>query len=381
MMAPVVIAIGFAFFVVILQKDLFLKWALSVRGAKRGTSPTKRKLKVAWSTLLTVVMLYMLQSAVVVLALIVQSVWGIKRSCNDFDAQLVPIGKYVCYAFVVLLLYFSILVFAGIRDLSLKGLTIGWLNDARKLLMLTGGVWTPGTVEKFEVVARADKFNRDEYDNESAQEMVMKLQGQSRGLMWMAVPYGVLLTKLCEAVNHPPIFVFGQSHMPYSFNMATPFKVRFILWFLAMLKFAFNTLVVFIGSVPYLDTAMMVYIAMGTTVVATVAEVIVTGIYLTMKKASKRSARVAPIKKSANAEEYELQPTAQTQNYVQQDTQHTTFMSTEQALQQHNSQPPPYASPAVAPLSPTGDHLNRGAAGGRLPPLPNYTSVVTRDSN
>lgn len=59
--APVVLLIGAVVFTMLLQKDYILRFAISVQGASKGVPVLKRQLRVAYSTILTTLSIYMLQ--------------------------------------------------------------------------------------------------------------------------------------------------------------------------------------------------------------------------------------------------------------------------------------------------------------------------------
>jgi hypothetical protein len=237
MVAPLVLFIGALLLIFLLQKDYFFKWALTARGSTIDTNIFIKKARYAYASCLSIVMLYCLQAAVLVLARVVISVWNIKRSCSSFDHTVVVYGRIFCLFVIVVVFYLGVLFFAGVKNLRFKSLTVGWAAGIFDLLRLTMGQWTPSTVHRFEVVERSKKFDNDDTDDDNQQEMVMKLIGQSRGLVWMAVPYGILLTKSCETLNHPPVFIWGaDKNYPSEFKMRTGWYYRFLMWILNCMR-------------------------------------------------------------------------------------------------------------------------------------------------
>ena len=231
MAAPVVLFIGGLFLVLILQKDLLLKIVITVNKSKTGTSVGMQRLKYAYAALISVIALFMLQIAVLTLTNVVTQTWSITRSCSTFDASLVKVGRIVCIIFIVLLFYIALLAFAGIRDLSFYDLTWGWIRGIKCLIILTFGVWTTETMIRFDILNRAKKFRNHDDDNQ--QLNVMRLMGHSRSLLWLIFPYGVILTKGCETVNNPVIFIFLTGKRGWNIekqlNLRIPFQRRVVI--------------------------------------------------------------------------------------------------------------------------------------------------------
>ena len=237
MFSPVVILIGSIVLIVILQKDYFLRFALSMRGSHEGTAKAVRKAKGAMATVFATVLLYILQSAIMVLSQVVASTWNIKRSCSLQDKVLVRVGRILCIIMIVLLFYVAGLMFAGIKRINSRTLILGWFTGLFALLKLSFGVWSRSTVDRFDIRARAAEFDTDENRDRNPEESVMELQGASRGLMWVAFPLGIILTKMTEQVNAPPFLLWGNVG-GLGVQITTPRWNRGLLWLVGMLKMA-----------------------------------------------------------------------------------------------------------------------------------------------
>jgi len=234
MFSPVAILLGATVLIVILQKDYFLRFALSLRGSKAGSSTAVRKIRGAVAALISTALLYILQTAIIILAQVVASTWNIKRSCSAEDKVLVDVGRYLCIVFIVLLFYVAVLLFAGIKEINSHTMIAGWFSGLWALLQLTFGIWTRDTVARFDIVERAHSFDLDENKEINPEEAVMELQGGSRGLMWTAFPIGIVLTKLTEYVNAPPMLLGTNLGV----NITTPAWNRGLKWGVGMAKFA-----------------------------------------------------------------------------------------------------------------------------------------------
>lgn len=90
-------------------------------------------------------MLALRQAAVLILTRLARATFGIKRSCSQFDYDLVRVGYVLSIVFIVFFFFISLLVFAGFDDLSCRSLTVGWLNGLKRLLLLSLGYATATT--------------------------------------------------------------------------------------------------------------------------------------------------------------------------------------------------------------------------------------------
>lgn len=147
--------------------------------------------------------------------------------------MLVDVGRILCIVFIVLLFYVSALMFAGIKQINAHNLIAGWFSGVWALLQLSVGVWRQSTVARFDIAARAHAFDLDDNHDENPEEAVMELQGASRGLMWTAFPVGIVLTKLTEQINSPPVFIFGNN---IGVTIDTPPWHRRLRWSVGMLR-------------------------------------------------------------------------------------------------------------------------------------------------
>jgi hypothetical protein len=168
-----------------------------------------------------------------------------------------------------------------------SGLTKGWIKGVFELGLITIGVWHPNTVDSFRVLRRAADFDNDEDDDDrfetlfwllcnaffgahfftvclfacSRQQDVMTLLGRSRGLIWLPIPIGVVMTKVgpyfdaalficcvqpltntthflwlkvAEALNDPPYFIINEANTKLDLFM--PVGKRRLLYLISGLK-------------------------------------------------------------------------------------------------------------------------------------------------
>jgi hypothetical protein len=228
-----------------LQQDWLLRTAITLRGKATGANAIVKK---GAAMGLTMMSIYILQAAIISLTDVVASSWGIQRSCNEFDRQLVVVGQYLCVVVIIFFIYVAVLMFAGIQSLDKKALTIGWLQGAFNLLQISLGIWTPATVKSFQVVGKANKFDNNDEDDDNQQETVMSLVGQSRGLIFLPiVGFGVLLTKSAQYLNEPPWLIFSRHKMP-ALQLYSGSKERFVRFIMNIGQYAMTVIVVLGGD-------------------------------------------------------------------------------------------------------------------------------------
>ncbi len=204
--APVIIVAILIIMLAILQQDILLRWAISSQKTEKDGCCAYYGYK-ALTVIGAAALLAVLQVVLVAVTSLIGSVWGIQRSCSALDAQFVNVGKTLCAAFVIFFFYSAVLLFAGSPEFNFRGLTVGWIKGGIELAFITVGIWTPSTVESFKVLRRAADFDNDDDDDDNQQQTVMTLLGRSRGLIWLPIPIGVVMTKVAEALNDPPYLI------------------------------------------------------------------------------------------------------------------------------------------------------------------------------
>jgi hypothetical protein len=86
------------------------------------------------------------------------------------------------------------------------------------LMQMTLGVWTPETLKVMEIESLTEKFGGDTYVKPHLE--VIEHIGGWHTLFWQFFPLALVFSKLGEAVNEPPLFVYdgadGVRHMHIS---------------------------------------------------------------------------------------------------------------------------------------------------------------------
>eukprot|EP00808_Paulinella_micropora_P020960 g67295.t1 len=239
LMAPVCVVLGCYLFFRILHDDLLLRLAIETRGQVVGKSRMWTHLKIGFSMLLSAIVLYLLQSVVLLMTSIVTTTIGNQnRSCSELDRAMVETSYIFAIIFSLISLYTSVLLFGGAANFSFRGLTLGWLHGLKAVTVLTLGIWTNDNVKRFRIVERANVYDNDETDRDNCQEQVMGLMGKSRALMWLPLPVvGIFITKVGEATNEAPGVVLTSPPVSTEISLLTPAWKRFILHVLSIFRF------------------------------------------------------------------------------------------------------------------------------------------------
>jgi len=86
--------------------------------------------------------------------------------------------------------------------------TMPW--KVAQLLKMTFGVWDRTLIESMQVVQMARTFDDDPTDNKEYHQDMIRLTGQSHGLVWQFSPALVSVSKFMQASNYNPIFTAGE---------------------------------------------------------------------------------------------------------------------------------------------------------------------------
>jgi hypothetical protein len=108
------------------------------------------------------------------------------------------------------------------------------------------GYWNKTTIDRFEVKERAERYDNDEYDADNKQQDVMSLLAKSRSLIWLPIPFGVLLSKFCECVNSPPLIIVDYKRA--GLELYHGWCKRFLMWIVSMARYVLLVGVVFFGG-------------------------------------------------------------------------------------------------------------------------------------
>jgi hypothetical protein len=261
MMGPVILILGTMFLVFVLARETLLRFAIATQ-ARKTDSFLKQRVYQLISTSLTTGLLYLLQSGVITMTQVVQSIWNIKRSCSDLDNEVLQIGAGISVVAVAMFVYFAVLLFAGVQmddDTGLmRKLTVDWVKSFIRLVTVSVGVWNDSTIEGFHIFEKADKFDQDGDDLDNQREKAMSVTGQSRGIIWLPLPYGVFLTKLAEGSNISPALILSKKNL----DLYNPTAKRRILWILNVAK------VLSLFVIAVIATPLVAYISIGLMVLA-----------------------------------------------------------------------------------------------------------------
>merc|ERR1711871_1733538 len=108
------------------------------------------------------------------------------------------------------------------------------------LIRVTLAFWDALLEDSFMIVEIAELYDEDPEDDDNLRETVVSVVGRSRGIIWTAIPGGLVISKLCEALNDATPFDVAPK-----LEMATPRVTRFIKWVFAIATFVFNLLIIF----------------------------------------------------------------------------------------------------------------------------------------
>ena len=249
---PWLILIVMAVFAIILERDLLLWVAIRFLGHRpKSAGRVGLMLFAAASALLTSVLLYIVQLFVLILPSILQGMWSVERSCSSVDNQMMLymfIGNLVItvIAFVILLVSFAGRPTGSVAKLGILAPVAVILGSLRRLVYLTFGIWTNRLIESYSIRERAIEFDDDIEDDDTQEERVLSIMGRSRALIWLVAPMCIVLAKLSETVNNPPLFVFGGGGNPV--EMTTPTAARALILIFHLATYGLLLAVVVLGG-------------------------------------------------------------------------------------------------------------------------------------
>jgi hypothetical protein len=263
--APVVLVVGIVILGYIIQKDVLMKLAISFQGLVHGKTKVKIALNKAKAAGLTKLVLLVCQASFLACYQVGASTFGIEKSCSPLDRKMVLVGRYLSGAFILASALAGFMLFTGAERITKRFLLYGWLLGTLHLVKMTFGWWSDGRIRKFRVVQRAAFFDNDDEDDDNQQELVIKLLGQSRGLIWLPIPgVGFVLAKVAEFFNNPPIFVFAER--VDDFKIVRAVWKRQILWAVNFIKLAAMIMLVVTNQAVWLIVmlvATVMFFALG----------------------------------------------------------------------------------------------------------------------
>src|SRR5689334_10292285 len=74
----------------------------------------------------------------------------------------------------------------------------------------------------------------------------MSLLAKSRSLIWLPIPFGILLSKFCECANSPPLIIMDYDRA--GLDLYHGFCKRFLMWIVSMARYVLLVGVVFFGG-------------------------------------------------------------------------------------------------------------------------------------
>ena len=76
---------------------------------------------------------------------------------------------------------------------------------------MTLGLWDNGLIQNMEIIERCDNLKIDTDSDDTKHETMISAVGVSHTLIWQIIPRMVVLSKLGEALNEAPLFVFDPT--------------------------------------------------------------------------------------------------------------------------------------------------------------------------
>jgi hypothetical protein len=237
MVSPFILFFFVLFLLVLLQKDWLLALAITFQAsAKRH--PALRSSSRLISFVLSMVVLYTLQIIIVSLTDVVAIAWQIQRSCSRFDRAMIDAWDGLLVFFLFIFFYIAVLLFGTVKSVDLRGFTVEWLKGLWSITKISFGLWDQAGFDGFHIEDRAERFDNDDEDDNSHHETVMALTAQARGLMFVPIPYGIILTKCAHFLSDPPVLIWKSKEID-GLDLFTPYKKRVVL-------FSFNLLILIV---------------------------------------------------------------------------------------------------------------------------------------
>eukprot|EP00163_Fabomonas_tropica_P009690 TRINITY_DN19532_c0_g1_i1.p1 TRINITY_DN19532_c0_g1~~TRINITY_DN19532_c0_g1_i1.p1 ORF type:complete len:556 (+),score=98.22 TRINITY_DN19532_c0_g1_i1:175-1668(+) len=147
---------------------------------------------------------------------IVSSGYTLSRSCGELDKAMLDFIK---------LPFLGILIFAAacltapivvgkhtrepgplVRKWAILHMMWRIWHSFHRLLMAVIGIWSDRMLLSHEVIKNAMILDDDPNDPSNYHMLALSLSGRQASLFWLVFPLGMLLTKLQDAFNYPPLF-------------------------------------------------------------------------------------------------------------------------------------------------------------------------------
>jgi hypothetical protein len=113
-----------------------------------------------------------------------------------------------------------------VRNIIAHGMQHVWSNicsvvraccwKLKLALLLAGGIWTDELVEALQIRETAEGYYGWTGNPNNFHEDVMAAVAPMRSMVWLLVPVCIILTKVAEATNDPPVFVFTNKITMFS---------------------------------------------------------------------------------------------------------------------------------------------------------------------
>jgi hypothetical protein len=259
LLVPYAMIMAVIAFRILLGRDVLLQFGISIQRHGIGAPWYKKLMLKGSGKVLQLMVLFFVQLCVDLLTRLVVSAFQASDSCSAIDRLAVVVGRFFIVIIMVGFLVVNWTLFTGTPTGRSKALIVDYLYGVPRLVLMSLGVWTNDTVEAYHVRARAAAFDQNEEDSDDQQEEVVYMTGRSRGLVWIAFPYGIIAAKLSDAVNSPPLFnlttrIKDPVTNTYVFDgqralhLHSSLWVRLALWVGNSLQFAFILIFVVFGD-------------------------------------------------------------------------------------------------------------------------------------
>ncbi|KNC53417.1 uncharacterized protein AMSG_08923 [Thecamonas trahens ATCC 50062] len=244
---PWILAAFMALFGVVLQRDLLLWVSIRILGYRPCTGRIGTMMFHGVSALLQAILFYMLQVVILMLPQVLVGMWSISRTCSAVDKQMADIMFYANIGIMVICFFIILVTFSGrpenVGKWGIFTPVVVVIGAVKRLLMLSFGIWTPSLISSYSVLERALEFDDDPDDDDQKHENVLVVLGKSRSLIWMMLPVTIVLAKLAETINNPPLVVRHPS-----VEMTTGTAFRAVILCFHLVTFGLLVAVVLLGG-------------------------------------------------------------------------------------------------------------------------------------
>ena len=272
LLVPFLVALGTLFLRIVLHHDYLLKVGIELTKYKKGRGWAAGLVITAVARGAMLVLLFLMQVLIDILATLVVAAFTADRSCSTVDHVAVVVGRGLVIVAMVLFTVVNWTLFTGLpRGNSVPAIVVSYVMGVPRFILLTLGVWTNENVEAYQLRAKAAKFDPDSDNSDNQHEEVVRATAVSRSLVWVGLPGTLVLAKAAEAFNNPAVFNWTTKRRDgeHGFLLFDGDRMlvlhssiwkRIVLFFFHVAQLSLTLLLVLTASsafVPYLGAALV----------------------------------------------------------------------------------------------------------------------------